>query len=200
MPAGGDSEIARRSRRRPSRPSAQRSTASSSRKGLEAVWGAALGGGQVHRAAGAVEAGARSRTSAGSSSTRRSTRRPKRCASRPRCWRPVLPESAPKIWAQLGMTGAARRRALRHARVGPACRPGRRSAKSRPVFPRIEVKPAVEKMRELEERGHGRAGRAARQDARAAGGRRAARGRPHPHRRFRQGGYARRPGAVRRAA
>ena len=65
---------------------------------------------------------------------------------------PVLPESTPKIWAQLGMTRADRIGALRRARLGRTAGRARRSAKSRGVFPRIEAKPAIDKMQRWKRR------------------------------------------------
>ncbi len=112
-----------------------------------------------------------------------------------------MPESAAKIWAQLGMTTPLDHIRLRSLEWGqiPA---GRRSAKLRGVFPRIELKEAVEKMRAAGRGGHGGTGKTARQ---ASGCRRAAdrvlrrRRRKDRDRRFRQGRSARGPGAVRRA-
>jgi len=63
---------------------------------------------------------------------------------------PVLPQSAPKIWAQLGMTEpleAARLDTLAWGQLPPGQKIGEIAA----VFPRIEMKEAVAKMRELEE-------------------------------------------------
>jgi len=63
---------------------------------------------------------------------------------------PVLPQSAPKIWAQLGMTEpveAARLDTLAWGQL-PA---GQRIGEIAALFPRIEMKDAVAKMRELEE-------------------------------------------------
>jgi len=62
---------------------------------------------------------------------------------------PVLPQSAPKIWGQLGMAEsieAVRYADLRWGQLAPGQKIGEISA----VFPRIELKDAVEKMRELE--------------------------------------------------
>ena len=56
---------------------------------------------------------------------------------------PVLPESAAKIWAQLGYDDAAGIAAASTTlALGTACRPGRRSARSRRCFPRIDAKAA----------------------------------------------------------
>jgi methionyl-tRNA synthetase len=63
---------------------------------------------------------------------------------------PVLPQSAPKIWAQLGITEpleAARLDTLAWGQL----RPGQQIGKIEALFPRIEMKDAVAKMRELEE-------------------------------------------------
>jgi len=64
---------------------------------------------------------------------------------------PVLPESAAKIWAQLGCSMLLDQVRLDELAWGelPA---GQRIGEPAAVFPRIEVKPAVEKMRELEEK------------------------------------------------
>ncbi|HTT60195.1 MAG TPA: methionine--tRNA ligase subunit beta, partial [Bryobacteraceae bacterium] len=62
---------------------------------------------------------------------------------------PVLPESAPKIWAQLGMAEPLESVRLDSLAWGqlPA---GQRIGEVAPVFPRIEAGPAIEKMKELE--------------------------------------------------
>jgi methionyl-tRNA synthetase len=63
---------------------------------------------------------------------------------------PVLPESVDKIWAQLGMTGKVedlRFETLAWGQI-PA---GQKIGEIGPVFPRIELKEAVERMRLLEE-------------------------------------------------
>ena len=62
---------------------------------------------------------------------------------------PILPESTPKIWAQLGMhqpIEAVRLASLQWGQLSPGQKIGEVSA----VFPRIDPKPAIEKMRELE--------------------------------------------------
>jgi methionyl-tRNA synthetase len=62
---------------------------------------------------------------------------------------PVLPESTPKIWSQLGMgepIESVRFDGLRWGGLAAGQKIGEVAA----VFPRIELKPAVEKMRELE--------------------------------------------------
>jgi methionyl-tRNA synthetase len=64
---------------------------------------------------------------------------------------PVLPQSAPKIWAQLGMMepiGSVRFDDFEWGGLKPGQKIGEVSA----VFPRIEVNQAVQSMRELEER------------------------------------------------
>ncbi len=64
---------------------------------------------------------------------------------------PVLPQSAPKIWAQLGMTEpleSARLDTLTWGQLPPGQRIGEIAA----VFPRIDMKEAIEKMKELEAR------------------------------------------------
>ena len=63
---------------------------------------------------------------------------------------PVLPQSAPKIWAQLGMTeplDAVRFGSLQWGQLPKGQKIGEVAA----VFPRIDLKEAVAKMRELEE-------------------------------------------------
>jgi methionyl-tRNA synthetase len=63
---------------------------------------------------------------------------------------PVLPESAPKIWKQLGMPeplDAVRFDSLEWGGL----KPGQKIGEVAPVFPRIELKDAVAKMRALEE-------------------------------------------------
>src|SRR5438132_869317 len=62
---------------------------------------------------------------------------------------PILPESCAKIWSQLGMTES-----LESVRfdslVWGQLRPGQKIGPIAGVFPRIDAKPAIEKMRELE--------------------------------------------------
>ena len=62
---------------------------------------------------------------------------------------PILPQSAPKIWAQLGMAEPIDSVRFANLRWGqlPA---GQKIGEVAPIFPRIELKDAVEKMRELE--------------------------------------------------
>jgi methionyl-tRNA synthetase len=63
---------------------------------------------------------------------------------------PVLPQSAPKIWAQLGMPESIE--AVRFATLEwGGLQPGQKIGEIAGVFPRIELKEAVAKMRELEE-------------------------------------------------
>ena len=83
--------------------------------------------------------------------TMRSTPPPKRCGSRSRCCIPVLPESTANIWAQLGMTAAARNAGNREAGLGPVACPEQKIGMIAPVFPRIEAKSAIDRMRALEE-------------------------------------------------
>jgi methionyl-tRNA synthetase len=62
---------------------------------------------------------------------------------------PVIPESARRIWSQLGMSGdvaAVQIPALKWGELGS----GQAIGKVEPVFPRVEAKPAIAKMRELE--------------------------------------------------
>ncbi len=63
---------------------------------------------------------------------------------------PVIPESVAKIWAQLGFTTGIRAIRVADLHFGhlPA---GQLIGTVAPVFPRIEIKPAVERMRQLEE-------------------------------------------------
>jgi methionyl-tRNA synthetase len=63
---------------------------------------------------------------------------------------PVLPESAAKIWKQLGMTGTPEDTRLAELAWGQL-EPGQKIGEVSAVFPRIDAKPAVAKMRELEE-------------------------------------------------
>ncbi len=126
----------------------------------------------------------------------RSTPPPKRCASPPRCSTPCCRNPRAKIWAQLGMTEPLESVRFDTLRWGglPA---GQKIGEVAGVFPRIEAKEAIEKMRELEEQAT--AAQAVllgktRRPPSAGGGLR-----QNPHRRFRQGGSARRPGAHRRA-
>jgi len=62
---------------------------------------------------------------------------------------PVLPESTAKIWAQLGMPGA-----LEDARFSALAwgglQAGQKIGEITPVFPRVEAKPAIERMKALE--------------------------------------------------
>jgi methionyl-tRNA synthetase len=62
---------------------------------------------------------------------------------------PVMPDSAKKIWEQLGMTTTLESRRVADLDWGklPA---GQKIGKISGVFPRIEEKPAIEKMKELE--------------------------------------------------
>jgi methionyl-tRNA synthetase len=64
---------------------------------------------------------------------------------------PVLPESAAKIWAQLGMTEPLESMRLDTLAWGQLP-PGQKIGEVSPVFPRIEAKEAIAKMRELEVR------------------------------------------------
>jgi methionyl-tRNA synthetase len=62
---------------------------------------------------------------------------------------PVLPQSAPKIWAQLGMPAPVDDVRFETLAWG-GLTPGQKVGEVSPVFPRIELKQAVETMRELE--------------------------------------------------
>jgi methionyl-tRNA synthetase len=64
---------------------------------------------------------------------------------------PVLPQSAPKIWAQLGMTEPIE--SVRFAALAwGGLQPGQKIGEVSGVFPRIEMKEAVATMRALEEK------------------------------------------------
>jgi methionyl-tRNA synthetase len=63
---------------------------------------------------------------------------------------PVLPQSAPKIWSQLGMTEPIDGLRFETLEWG-TLQPGQKIGEIAAVFPRIELKEAVEKMRTLEE-------------------------------------------------
>ena len=131
--------------------------------GLEADLGADLRGGQIHRGARALEAGAADRKRRRElDDTLYTAAEALRIVTA--LLSPVLPESAPKIWAQLGMPEPSNRCASTRS-PGANCQPARRSAKYRGVFPRIELKEAIAKMRELEAEGHRRAERAAGQSS-----------------------------------
>jgi len=62
---------------------------------------------------------------------------------------PILPQSAPRIWSQLGMPGPIEDVRLDSLDWGQLAG-GQKIGEVAPVFPRIELKEAVEKMRELE--------------------------------------------------
>jgi methionyl-tRNA synthetase len=64
---------------------------------------------------------------------------------------PVLPQSAPKIWAQLGMPGSIEEVRLETLEWG-TLQPGQKIGEIAPVFPRIDLKEAVASMRALEEK------------------------------------------------
>ena len=63
---------------------------------------------------------------------------------------PVLPQSAPRIWAQLGMAEPIDSVRFATLQWG-GLQPGQKIGEVSGVFPRIELKEAVAKMRELEE-------------------------------------------------
>ena len=62
---------------------------------------------------------------------------------------PVLPQSTPKIWAQLGMKDPIESVRLSELEWGQLAA-GQHIGEIAPVFPRIDPKPAIEKMRDLE--------------------------------------------------
>jgi methionyl-tRNA synthetase len=64
---------------------------------------------------------------------------------------PVLPQSAPKIWAQLGMPDSLDAVRFETLKWG-TLQPGQKIGEIAPVFPRIELKEAVASMRALEEK------------------------------------------------
>jgi methionyl-tRNA synthetase len=64
---------------------------------------------------------------------------------------PVLPQSAEKIWAQLGMTDPLSSVRFETLKWGEL-RPGQRIGEIAGVFPRIDAKDAIAKMRALEEK------------------------------------------------
>jgi methionyl-tRNA synthetase len=64
---------------------------------------------------------------------------------------PVLPQSAAKIWAQLGMSEPLESVKFETLHWG-GLKSGHKIGEISPVFPRIELKDAVARMRELEER------------------------------------------------
>ena len=64
---------------------------------------------------------------------------------------PVLPQSAPKIWAQLGMPGSIDEVRFETLAWG-GLQPGQKIGEVAPVFPRIDLKEAVASMRALEEK------------------------------------------------
>jgi methionyl-tRNA synthetase len=64
---------------------------------------------------------------------------------------PVLPQSTPKIWAQLGMPESIDAVRFETLEWG-ALQPGQKIGEIAPVFPRIDLKEAVASMRALEER------------------------------------------------
>ncbi len=64
---------------------------------------------------------------------------------------PVLPQSAPKIWAQLGMPESIEGVRFETLKWG-TLQPGQKIGEIAPVFPRIDLKEAVASMRALEEK------------------------------------------------
>jgi methionyl-tRNA synthetase len=63
---------------------------------------------------------------------------------------PVLPQSAPKIWAQVGMPASIESVRFETLEWG-GLQPGQKIGEIAPVFPRIDLKEAVASMRALEE-------------------------------------------------
>src|SRR5204862_2682497 len=63
---------------------------------------------------------------------------------------PVLPQSAPKIWTQLGIAGSLDDLRFDTLKWG-GLQPGQTIGEVSPVFPRIEAKETIAKMRALEE-------------------------------------------------
>ena len=64
---------------------------------------------------------------------------------------PVLPQSAPRIWAQLGMSESIEQVRFETLEWG-TLEPGQKIGEIAPVFPRIDLKEAVASMRALEEK------------------------------------------------
>ena len=121
-------------------------------KGLEAIWALHLRRRQIHRRASALEAGKADRCRQPSSCwTTTLVHRRRNAAHRCALLHPVLPESAPNIWEQLGMP-----QPIESDRNSPSSHWGQLAARpedrrrSTAVFPRIDAKTAIEKMRELE--------------------------------------------------
>ena len=108
---------------------------------------------------------------------------------------PVLPQSAPKIWAQLGMPGIHRRGALRNPGMGRAAT-GPEDRRNRPGFSAHRFEGSGRVHAGAGRKRHCRTERAARQETGRGGG---TRERQDRRGRFYQGGPARRPGEVRRA-
>ena len=114
--------------------------------------GADLRGRQIHRAESALETGAADRSGfAGRAEHHALHRRRKLCASPRRCCSPVLPQSAPKIWAQLGMPELHRFARFETLEWG-TLQPGQKIGEIAGVFPRIELKEAVASMRRWKRR------------------------------------------------
>ena len=63
---------------------------------------------------------------------------------------PILPESTTQIWAQLGMTETLETLDIRNLKYGQL-KAGQPIGMVSPVFPRIDAKSAIDRMRELEE-------------------------------------------------
>ncbi|HXS96027.1 MAG TPA: methionine--tRNA ligase [Candidatus Limnocylindrales bacterium] len=64
---------------------------------------------------------------------------------------PVMPQSAPKIWAQLGMTDSIENVTYSKLSWG-GLKPGQQIGEVAGVFPRLEAKAAIGQMRDLEEK------------------------------------------------
>ena len=126
------------------------SSVSNSRKRLEAIWGVIARRGQIHRGAGAVEAGQSAATRVQAANwTSLCTPPPKLCASSPRCCTPVLPESGAEDLVADGLHASGQRRAHRGSALGQLAGGQKLGAVSR-RFPRADAKLSIEKMRELE--------------------------------------------------
>ena len=96
------------------------STRSNSRRGLEAIWTLLSRGRQVHRRAGAVEAGqapARRRSRQLDDALYASAETLRIAVA---LLHPILPESTAKIWAQLGMTEPIEKLDIAKLCLGPA--------------------------------------------------------------------------------
>ena len=98
---------------------------------------------QVHRRAGALEAGERPRNAQHAPGRDACTPRPKRCASSAALLYPVIPETTAQDLGATRHAGAHRSCGIARSALGTSGCRARRSARSTPVFPRIDAKPAI---------------------------------------------------------